>query len=94
MKCRDLNWDLLDLITWPIYMAKYLLMKPDFDLALLKSFKNDYHKQSEFVKIELLQYICDDVIEIEAISLELNRRIMVGQPANAKELYLRTQKPH
>lgn len=76
---RDLNWDLLDLITWPTFMAEYLLMKPSFDLAQLKLFKTDYHKQPEFVKLELLQYICDDVIESEVISSELNRRI-IGEP--------------
>lgn len=77
---RDLNWNLLDLITWPIFMAEYLLMKPGFDLARLKLIKTDYYEQSEFVKVEMLQYICDDVIEGEAISSELNRRILVGEP--------------
>ncbi|KAJ9537124.1 hypothetical protein OSB04_029857 [Centaurea solstitialis] len=75
---RDLNWNLLDLITWPIFMAEYLLMKPDFDLARLKLIKTDYYEQPEFVKVEMLQYICDDVIEGEAISSELNRRTLVG----------------
>ncbi|KAK1439444.1 hypothetical protein QVD17_05262 [Tagetes erecta] len=88
---RDLNWDLLDLITWPIYMAGYLLMKPGFDLAQLKLFKTDYHKQPEFVKLKMLQYICDDVIEVEAISLELNRRILVGDPTNLMDPDLNTK---
>ncbi|XP_021998585.1 DDT domain-containing protein PTM [Helianthus annuus] len=88
---RDLNWDLLDLITWPIYMAEYLLMKPGFDFDQLKLFKTDYHKQPGSVKVKMLQYICDDVIEIEAISSELNRRILVGDPANLMDPDLNTK---
>ncbi|XP_024985187.1 DDT domain-containing protein PTM isoform X1 [Cynara cardunculus var. scolymus] len=82
---RDLNWNLLDLITWPIFMVEYLLMKPGFDLARLKLLKIDYYKQPEFVKVEILQYICDDVIEGEAISSELNRRTLVGEPTITME---------
>ncbi|XP_071704699.1 DDT domain-containing protein PTM-like [Rutidosis leptorrhynchoides] len=88
---RDLNWDLLDLITWPIFMAEYLLMKPGFDLSHWRLFKSDYHNQSEFVKVEILKYICDDVIESEAISSELNRRIMVGERTNAVNVNLKTK---
>ncbi|KAI3814186.1 hypothetical protein L1987_18934 [Smallanthus sonchifolius] len=88
---RDLNWDLLDLITWPIFMAEYLLLKPGFDLAQLKLFKTDYHKQLESVKVKMLQYICDDVIEVEAISSELNRRILVGDPTNIMDPDLNTK---
>uniref|UniRef100_A0A5B6ZI79 DDT domain-containing protein PTM n=1 Tax=Davidia involucrata TaxID=16924 RepID=A0A5B6ZI79_DAVIN len=76
---RSLNWDLLDLITWPIFMVEYLLMhssglKPGFDLCRLKLFEIDYYKQPAFVKIEILRCLCDDVIEVEAIRSELNRR--------------------
>lgn len=59
-------------------------MKPDFDLFHLKIFKTDYYKQPEFVKLEMLRYICDDVIEGEDISSELNRRI-VGDPTNVMD---------
>ncbi|KAD3640268.1 hypothetical protein E3N88_29491 [Mikania micrantha] len=88
---RDLNWDLLDMVTWPIFMAEYLLMKPSFDLAHLNLFKTDYHKQSETVKVKMLQYICDDVIEVEAISSEINRRILVGDPINFMDPDLNTK---
>uniref|UniRef100_A0A5B6ZGD5 PHD-type domain-containing protein n=1 Tax=Davidia involucrata TaxID=16924 RepID=A0A5B6ZGD5_DAVIN len=79
IKCRSLNWDLLDLITWPIFMVEYLLMhssglKPGFDLCCLKLFEIDYYKQPASVKIEILRCLCDDVIEVEAIRSELNRR--------------------
>lgn len=72
-------------------MAGYLLMKPGFDLAQLKMFKTDYHKQPEFMKVKMLQYICDDVIEVEVISSELNRRILVGDPTNRMDPDLNTK---
>lgn len=71
---RDLNWDLLDSITWPIFMVEYLLLKPEFELTHLKLFKNDYYKQPESLKLKVLHFICDDVVESEAITSELNRR--------------------
>ncbi|KAK2973175.1 hypothetical protein RJ640_009805 [Escallonia rubra] len=82
---RSLNWDLLDLITWPIFMAEYLLihssgLKPGFDLCQLKLFESDYYKQPATVKIEVLRCLCDDVIEVEAIRSELNRRTIAAEP--------------
>lgn len=73
---RDLNWDLLDIITWPIFMVEYLLMKPEFNLAHLKQLKNDYYQQPESLKLQILHFICDDVAEGEVITSELNRRTM------------------
>ncbi|KAA8528057.1 hypothetical protein F0562_035074 [Nyssa sinensis] len=82
---RSLNWDLLDLITWPIFMVEYLLMhgsglKPGFDLSRLKLFEIDYYKQPVSLKIEILRCLCDDVIEVEAIRSELNRRTLAAEP--------------
>ncbi|KAF5930303.1 hypothetical protein HYC85_031176 [Camellia sinensis] len=81
---RSVNWDLLDLITWPVFMAEYLLMhgsglKPGFDLCKLKLFESDYYKQPAVVKIELLRCLCDDVIEVEAIRSEINRRTLATE---------------
>ncbi|RDY00551.1 DDT domain-containing protein PTM, partial [Mucuna pruriens] len=80
---RNLNWDFLDLVTWPIFMAEYLLihgsgLKTDFDLKHLM-FRTDYYKQPVIVKVEILQYLCDDMIESEAIRSELNRRSLVTE---------------
>lgn len=81
---RSLNWDLLDLITWPIFMVEYLLLhgselKPSFDLRHFKLFERDYYKQPASLKIEMLRCLCDDVIEVEAIQSELNRRIVAAE---------------
>nr|KYP68059.1 Nucleosome-remodeling factor subunit NURF301 family [Cajanus cajan] len=80
---RNLNWDFLDLVTWPIFMAEYLLIhgsgfKTGFDLKHLM-LRTDYYKQPVIVKVEILQYLCDDMIESEAIRSELNRRSLVTE---------------
>ncbi|XP_061362433.1 DDT domain-containing protein PTM [Gastrolobium bilobum] len=80
---RNLNWDFLDLVTWPIFMAEYLLIhgsgfKTGFDLNHLM-FRTDYYKQPVIVKVEILQHLCDDMIEVEAIRSELNRRSLVTE---------------
>ncbi|KAB1225559.1 Nucleosome-remodeling factor subunit BPTF [Morella rubra] len=81
---RSLNWDFLDLITWPIFMVEYLLihgsaLKPDFDISGLKLFRSDYYQQPASVKIEVLRCLCDDMIEVEAIRAELNRRSLAAE---------------
>lgn len=81
---RSLNWDLLDLITWPVFMVEYILLhgaelKPNFDLRHLKLFERDYYKQPASLKIEMLRCLCDDVIEAEAIQSELNRRTIAAE---------------
>ncbi|CAJ1933948.1 unnamed protein product [Sphenostylis stenocarpa] len=80
---RNLNWDFLDLVTWPIFMSEYLLIhgsgfKTGFDLKHLM-FRTDYYKQPVMVKVEILQYLCDDMIESESIRSELNRRSLVTE---------------
>lgn len=78
---RSLNWDFLDLITWPMFVVEYLLLHspghiPGLDLCQLKLFLNDYYKLPIPAKVEILQYLCDDVIETESFKLELNKRIL------------------
>ncbi|KAB5540946.1 hypothetical protein DKX38_013920 [Salix brachista] len=82
---RSLDWGLLDLITWPVFMVEYLLihcsgLKPGFDLSELNLFRSDYRKQPVSVKLEILQCLCDDLIEVEAIRSELNRRSTGAEP--------------
>ncbi|XP_040993587.1 DDT domain-containing protein PTM-like [Juglans microcarpa x Juglans regia] len=82
---RSLDWDLLDLITWPIFMAEYLLihgseLKPGFDISRVKLFRCDYYKQPVSLKVEVLRCLSDDMIEVEAIRSELNRRSLAAEP--------------
>ncbi|XP_042483190.1 DDT domain-containing protein PTM-like isoform X2 [Macadamia integrifolia] len=51
---RVLNWEFLDIITWPVFLPAAL-------------------------KVEILRCLCDDVIEVEAIRLELNRRMLSSE---------------
>ncbi|CAA0805832.1 Unknown protein [Striga hermonthica] len=77
---RSLNWDLLDLITWPMFAVEYLLLHspgyiPGLDRCHLKILLNDYYKLPISAKVEILRHLCDDVIEVEAFRSELNRRM-------------------
>ncbi|XVE78945.1 hypothetical protein DITRI_Ditri14bG0018800 [Diplodiscus trichospermus] len=81
---RILNWGFLDSITWPIFLVEYLLihgsgLKCGFDLTNLKLFRSDYYKQPSYVKVEILRCLCDDMIEVEAIRSELNRRSLASE---------------
>ncbi|XVF04793.1 hypothetical protein REPUB_Repub05bG0116000 [Reevesia pubescens] len=81
---RSLNWGFLDSITWPIFMVEYLLIHGSelscgFDLSNLKLFRSDYYKQHASVKVEILRCLCDDMIEVEAVRSELNRRSLVSE---------------
>ncbi|CAL5212450.1 unnamed protein product [Lathyrus oleraceus] len=80
---RNLNWDFLDIVTWPMFLAEYLLIhssqyKTSFD-ANLSILVTDYYKQPVILKLEILQYLCDDMIEADTIRSELNRRSLVTE---------------
>ncbi|KAK6164099.1 hypothetical protein DH2020_000963 [Rehmannia glutinosa] len=78
---RSLNWDFLDLITWPMFVVEYLLLHspgyiPGLDLCHLKLIQNDYYELPVSAKVEILRHLCDDVIEVETFRSELNRRTL------------------
>ncbi|KAL6563881.1 hypothetical protein OROHE_005121 [Orobanche hederae] len=78
---RSLNWDFLDLITWPMFVVEYLLFHgrgyiPGLDHRHLTDFQNDYYQLPVSAKVEILRHLCDDVIEVEAFRSELNRRTL------------------
>ncbi|KAL6896949.1 hypothetical protein ACP4OV_007521 [Aristida adscensionis] len=69
---RNLNWELLDLATWPIYLAEYLLtrhteLRYGMKLTDLKLLSTEYYRQPATVKLELLRLLSDDVLGVEAI---------------------------
>ncbi|KAA3458919.1 DDT domain-containing protein PTM-like isoform X1 [Gossypium australe] len=81
---RSLDWGFLDSITWPIFMVEYLLIHGSglnygFDLTSLKLFRCDYYKQPASVKVEILRCLCDDMIEVEAVRSEVNRRSLASE---------------
>lgn len=66
-------------------MVEYFLihgsgLKPSFDLTSLKLFKADYYQQPASIKVEILRCLCDDLIEVEAVRSELNRRSLAAEP--------------
>lgn len=66
-------------------MIEYFLihgsgLKPGFDLSCFKIFKTDYYEQPASVKVEILKCLCDDLIEVEAIRSEINRRSLAAEP--------------
>lgn len=81
---RSLDWALLDVVTWPIFMVEYLLirgsgLKPSFERGHLKDFMDNYYIRSPSLKIEILKCLCDDVIEAECVRFELSRRIQASE---------------
>lgn len=82
---RSLNWDLLDLVTWPIFLVEYLLLhgsklQGGLELCRLNLLKDDYYKQPVPVKVEVLRCLCDEVMEVEVIRSELSRRSSATDP--------------
>ncbi|PKI57737.1 DDT domain-containing protein PTM [Punica granatum] len=81
---RSLNWDLLDLITWPQFLVEYLLLHGSgmklSELSSLKLLASDYCKQSASVKLDILNCLCDEVIEAEVIRSELSARTLGAEP--------------
>ncbi|XP_073139234.1 DDT domain-containing protein PTM [Henckelia pumila] len=84
-KClRSLNWDFLDLITWPIFVVEYLLLHspgyiPGLDLCHLKLCQRDYYKLPVSAKVEIIRNLCDDVIDVDAFRSEINRRTLATE---------------
>ncbi|KAK4790845.1 hypothetical protein SAY86_031258 [Trapa natans] len=81
---RSLNWDFLDLITWPVFLAEYLLLHDSLmqlsELSSLKLLSSDYYKQPISVKLDILRYLCDEVIEADVIRSEINSRSLGAEP--------------
>lgn len=76
-----------------MFMGEYLLthgseLKPGLDLCKLKLFESEYYEQPTLVKIEILRCLCDDMMEVEGIRSELNRRTL------AIELNINTDRIH
>ncbi|KAE8712190.1 DNA binding,zinc ion binding,DNA binding, putative isoform 2 [Hibiscus syriacus] len=81
---RSLNWGFLDSITWPVFLVEYLLIHGSglgygFDLTSLKLFRSDYYILPASVKVEILRCLCDDLIEVEAVRTEINRRCLASE---------------
>ncbi|KAL3620385.1 hypothetical protein CASFOL_035297 [Castilleja foliolosa] len=65
---RCLNWDYLDLITWPIYLSEYLSLRGRENIL------SDYYEMPLSARVEILRDLCDDVAESKACRSEMDRR--------------------
>ncbi|KAH6814865.1 hypothetical protein C2S51_023883 [Perilla frutescens var. frutescens] len=89
---RSLNWDLLDSITWPVFLVEYLLLHkpkhiPGLELSEFNPFQRNYYSMPSSAKLEILQQLCDDLIETEGCRSELSRRIVMAESDNWKMRY-------
>ncbi|RZS14486.1 hypothetical protein BHM03_00046178, partial [Ensete ventricosum] len=75
-----LNWELLDFVTWPVYLAGYSLIHGSTMKSLVKLthpniMAAEYYMQPASVKLEMLRCLCDDVMEVDGMRSELNVRL-------------------
>lgn len=91
---------MLDIVTWPLFLVEYMLfcgsaMSYGFKLAHLKLLDLEYYEQPPEVKLEILRCLCDDVVEVEWLRSELNRRVIdseLSTDPNNNMISLRKQK--
>ncbi|XP_057795298.1 DDT domain-containing protein PTM-like [Salvia miltiorrhiza] len=81
---RSLNWDFLDLITWPVFLIEYLLFHspkylPGVDLSEFEPLQSEYYTMPASAKVKILQHLCDDVVESEAYRAEVSRRGLMAE---------------
>ncbi|CAC42901.1 putative protein [Arabidopsis thaliana] len=81
---RSLDWDTLDVVTYPLFVVEYLLCSgskdnPGLDLTRLNFFRNDYFRQPVNLKIEILSRLCDDMTDAEVVRAELNKRSFAAE---------------
>lgn len=77
---RSLNWDLLDLVTWPVYLAGYLLIhgskiKSSVKMPHSNVLTGEYYTLEATTKLEMLHFLCDSVVEAEGMRSELDIRM-------------------
>ncbi|KAK4441253.1 DDT domain-containing protein PTM [Sesamum alatum] len=78
-KClRCLDWDLLDTLTWPIYLVHYVMVmgykNGDWKGFYTHSLERDYYTLSAGKKLTILQILCEDVLDSEELRTEMDMR--------------------
>ncbi|XP_060173951.1 DDT domain-containing protein PTM-like isoform X2 [Lycium barbarum] len=79
-KClRDIDWSLLDTMTWPVYLVHYLTVMGYTDEPGWKGFythtlQREYYLLPAGRKIMVLQILCDDVLYSEELRAEVDMR--------------------
>lgn len=78
---RNINWEKLDFITWPMFLLNYLVIhasviKSEVKLKELNLLDVEYYKQPVGVKLKILRYLCDDLLEVHSVKSEIDRHTM------------------
>ncbi|KAK6144076.1 hypothetical protein DH2020_020896 [Rehmannia glutinosa] len=94
---RSLNWEFLDLITWPVFLVEYLLTHsprhiPGLNLGDFEPFQSDYYKMPVSAKVEILRHLCDDVVEADAFRSEINRRTSTPEQPDQNKFFDSSEK--
>ncbi|XP_041999609.1 DDT domain-containing protein PTM-like [Salvia splendens] len=89
---RSLNWDLLDLITWPVFLIEYLLFHspkhiPGLDRSEFKLFQSEYYAMPAPAKVAILRHLCDDVLESKAFKAEADKRALMAETQSWNSRY-------
>ncbi|XP_018446119.2 DDT domain-containing protein PTM [Raphanus sativus] len=76
---RSLDWDMLDVVNYPLFVVEYMLYagskdSPRVDLTRFKFFRNEYFRLPMNLKIQILTCLCGDMIAAEVVRSELNKR--------------------
>ncbi|XP_041992979.1 DDT domain-containing protein PTM-like isoform X1 [Salvia splendens] len=80
LKCmRCLDWNLLDNLTWPVYLVHYLIVMnpkngPDWKDFYVHSLERDYYTLSAGRKLIVLQILCDFILDAEELRAEMDMR--------------------
>ncbi|GLJ53787.1 hypothetical protein SUGI_1147980 [Cryptomeria japonica] len=77
---RHLDWNLLDRITWPVYLVEYLISQgfskiSGQKLGCLKLCDREYYTTSVSMKLTVLEFLCNEVMETEEIRPEISTRL-------------------
>ncbi|PIA54807.1 hypothetical protein AQUCO_00901001v1 [Aquilegia coerulea] len=79
-KClRRLDWNLLDALTWPVYLVEYLVVMgyakgPEWKGFYTVVLDGEYYSLSVTKKLMVMQILCDDVMESAELRAEVDLR--------------------
>ncbi|KAK2984531.1 hypothetical protein RJ640_025028, partial [Escallonia rubra] len=79
-KClRCMDWNLLDTLTWPVYLVQYLITLgytegPHWKGFYVDALERDYYTLSAGSKLMVLQILCDDVLDSAELRAEMDLR--------------------
>uniref|UniRef100_A0A1J3EK14 Nucleosome-remodeling factor subunit BPTF n=1 Tax=Noccaea caerulescens TaxID=107243 RepID=A0A1J3EK14_NOCCA len=81
---RSLDWDTLDVVNYPLFVAEYLLFSGSkdndgVDLTRFNFFRNEYFRQPMDLKIKILSRLCDDMTQAEIVRSEVNKRCYAAE---------------